>query len=432
MKIKYPPLIKISLILGSLIISQEMMSQNPRDGLRQHGDRYENTGIPNNCDDKIYAVTLSGNLIEMQQLDKKERQINILGNVFPFRCNAIVKGLNNKIYAVKADEQNKTAVYEYNVKSRLGMMTKWSLPPHSDGGWISGAVDSKGKLYFISTTMENLIRVDIRKVEPDKIWGDNISVSGWKKENCAKGCNFYINQQDELIVKENRGIKVWHISLKDENKVTKTEEIKEVESINPTNDILEYYNESGSLLMLLLKRDGISLVSPKKKNIVELYKTDTLKYGILTDLGGCNNFIKKEQKEEKIDEDDEKEDLIASITDVKESIRLKNIIFPLGESELLPESYGELDKLVRQLKKYPQVEILLEGHTDITGDAVENVQLSLERVKSCKKYLVNKGIQSQRIQTKGYGSAKPLKRSGSEKEREINRRVEFKIIKGIG
>ena len=153
-----------------------------------------------------------------------------------------------------------------------------------------------------------------------------------------------------------------------------------------------------------------------------------MKLGFLTEMAGCNNFIKKSIRIV----EEEKDELITATTFVNESVRLKNIIFQLGKSELQPESYGELDKLVKQLKKYSQVEILLEGHTDITGDIEENIQLSLERVNSCKKYLVIKGIEGRRIQTKGYGSARPLKRTGSEKEREINRRVEFKVVKGIG
>jgi len=181
-------------------------------------------------------------------------------------------------------------------------------------------------------------------------------------------------------------------------------------------------------MTLLLRRDGISYYSNKKADTFSLMKIDTLQMGILTDLAGCNNFIKKE---EKVVEED-KDELITASTNMNESIRLKNILFQLGESELMPESFAELNRLVKQLKKYPQVEILLEGHTDITGDAVENIKLSLERVNSCKKYLVNKGVEGRRIQTRGLGSAKPLKRTGSEKEREINRRVEFKVIKGIG
>jgi outer membrane protein OmpA-like peptidoglycan-associated protein len=204
--------------------------------------------------------------------------------------------------------------------------------------------------------------------------------------------------------------------------------VNSINEINPTNDIMEYINSSGSMMTFLLGRNAIFNYSTKKNDVISMVKIDTLKQGFFTEMAGCNNFIKKEEKVV----EEEKDELITATTNVNESIRLKNIIFQIGESELQPESYGELDKLVRQLKKYRQVEILLEGHTDITGDAEENIQLSLERVNSCKKYLVNKGIDTRRIQTKGYGSARPLKRTGSEKEREINRRVEFKVIKGIG
>jgi len=428
MNINIPPKYLLCIVvIMFLIIPQKGVTQQ-RDGLRQKGDRYENTGIPNNCDDKIYGVTLNGNVIEVENIESNDKKMKQLGNVFPFKCNALAKGVNNKIYGVKADEQSKTPIYEYNPKTAQGNVSKWVLPSHNDGGWISGAVDSKGKLYFITTTMENLVRVDIRKGEPDVMWSDNMSVSGWKKENCSAGCNFFINQKDELVVKENKGNNLWYIPLDERFTVSKNDVINSVTEINPSNDILEYYNANGNLMTLLLRRDGISYYSNKKTDTFNLIKIDTLKMGILTDLAGCNNFIKKE---EKVVEDD-KDELITASTNVNESIRLKNILFQLGESELMPESFAELNRLVKQLKKYPQVEILLEGHTDITGDAVENIKLSLERVNSCKKYLVNKGIESRRIQTKGLGSAKPLKRTGSEKEREINRRVEFKVIKGIG
>jgi outer membrane protein OmpA-like peptidoglycan-associated protein len=428
MKIKIPPQKYFLITIILLSVFQKSVSQKPRDGLRQKEDRYENTGIPNNCDDKIYAITEIGNLFEIEKIESKDRVIKQLGMVLPFKCNAFAKGINNKIYAVKGYEQARTSVYEYNPKSRQGSYSKWILPSNGDGGWVSGAVDSKGKLYFISTTMENLVRIDIRKAETDALWTDNMVVEGWKKQNCAYGCNFYINQKDELVVKENRGNGIWNISMVDGYKVIKADVVNSVNEINPTNDIMEYINSSGNMMTFLLGRNAIFNYSTKKNDVVSLVKIDTLKQGFFTEMGGCNNFIKKEEKVV----EEEKDELITASTNVNESIRLKNIIFQLGESELQPESFAELDKLVKQLKKYKQVEILLEGHTDITGDAEENIQLSLERVNSCKKYLVNKGIDSRRIQTKGYGSARPLKRTGSEKEREINRRVEFKVIKGIG
>jgi outer membrane protein OmpA-like peptidoglycan-associated protein len=428
MKIIIPPVKNLLITIIILTITQIVLGQKPRDGLRQKEDKYESTGVPNNCDDKVYAITEIGNLLEIENIESKDRVIKQLGTALPFKCNAFAKGTNNKLYAVKGYEQARTPIYEYNPKSRQGSFSKWTLPSNADGGWVSGAVDSKGKLYFISTTMENLVRIDIRKAEPDVLWNDNMSVEGWKKENCKSGCNFFINQKDELVVKENRGDKTWHISLSNEFKVTKVDMVNATNEINPTNDIMEYINSSGSMMMFLLGRNSIFNYSAKKNDVISLVKIDTMKLGFLTEMAGCNNFIKKEEKVV----EEEKDELITATTSINESIRLKNIIFQLGESELQPESYGDLDKLVRQLKKYKQVEILLEGHTDITGDVQENIQLSLERVNSCKKYLVNKGIDVRRIQTKGYGSARPLKRTGSEKEREINRRVEFKVIKGIG
>ena len=418
----------ILLLILILIYSVISLAQKPRDGLRQKEDNYESTGVPNNCDDKIYALTEIGNILEIDKIESKERVVKELGKVLPFKSNAIVKGTNNKIYAVKGYEQASTPIYEYNPKNRQGSFSKWNLPSNGDGGWVSGAVDSKGKLYFMTTTMENLVRIDIRKAEPDIIWNNNMLVEGWKKDNCKNGCNFFIDQKDDLVVKENKGSGVWHISINNQFKIVKNDMIDNNVEVNPTNDIMEYINSSGTKMTLLLGRNTIFNHSTKKNEIVPLVKIDTIKLGFFTEIAGCNNFIKKEEKV--IEE--EKDELITASTSINESIRLKNIIFQLGQSELESESFGELDKLVRQLKKYKQVEILLEGHTDITGDAEENIQLSLERVNSCKRYLVNKGVEGRRIQTKGYGSAKPLKRSGSEKEREINRRVEFKVIKGIG
>lgn len=275
--------------------------------------------------------------------------------------------------------------------------------------------------------MENLVRIDIRKVEPDILWSENLSVKGWEKENCKNGCNFFINQKDELVVKENKGNRIWYISITNQLKVIKYETINTTNEINSTNDIMEYMNSSGNMMTFLLGRNAIYNYTTKKNDVTSIVKIDTMKLGFFTEIGGCNNFLKKEEKVI----DTEKDELITVTTNVNENIRLKNIIFQLGASELQLESFDELDKLVKQLKKYQQVEILLEGHTDITGDADENIQLSLDRVNSCKKYLVNKGIEERRIQTKGYGNERPLKRVGSEKERIINRRVEFKIIKGI-
>ena len=111
-------------------------------------------------------------------------------------------------------------------------------------------------------------------------------MEGWKKENCVNGCNFYINQKDELVVKENRGNKIWHISLGNQFKISETDNINTGNEINPTNDIVEYTNSSGGKMTLLLGRNAIFSYSSKKNEMNPIMKIDTLKLGFLTEMSG--------------------------------------------------------------------------------------------------------------------------------------------------
>jgi outer membrane protein OmpA-like peptidoglycan-associated protein len=112
-----------------------------------------------------------------------------------------------------------------------------------------------------------------------------------------------------------------------------------------------------------------------------------------------------------------------------QTIRLQNLTFAQGKYDILASSYAELDHLVALMEENPRLEILLEGHTDNIGSPVENMKLSQERVKAVKNYLTQKGIGAERIQTKAYGSTKPLVTSGTAQERTANRRVELKVLK---
>ena len=112
-----------------------------------------------------------------------------------------------------------------------------------------------------------------------------------------------------------------------------------------------------------------------------------------------------------------------------ETFRLNNIFFPAGEFTLLSSSYGELNKLVEIMKDNPTMNISLEGHTDIIGNPNDNYKLSENRVKVIKDYLVKNGIDGTRIALNWYGGSKPLVATGTDEERQVNRRVEFKILK---
>ncbi|GAB3756752.1 OmpA family protein [Spirosoma pomorum] len=109
-------------------------------------------------------------------------------------------------------------------------------------------------------------------------------------------------------------------------------------------------------------------------------------------------------------------------------ITLKNIYFNVSKFDLKPESYPELNRLVGIMQDNPTMRIKLEGHTDIVGDFDANVELSRNRVDEVKRYLVSKGIDSDRVETVGYGPSRPINTNRSVKERPENRRVELVIV----
>lgn len=111
------------------------------------------------------------------------------------------------------------------------------------------------------------------------------------------------------------------------------------------------------------------------------------------------------------------------------TVNLKNVLFQVATTNLLPESYDELNVVVDLLKTNPKMEIELAGHTDNRGNAKLNLKLSQSRVDKVKAYLVSKGISAKRVRGKGYGGKRPIANSDSEESRRLNRRVEFTIVK---
>lgn len=108
-------------------------------------------------------------------------------------------------------------------------------------------------------------------------------------------------------------------------------------------------------------------------------------------------------------------------------VNLPNVLFEQGKSSLIKESFVELDAVVRFLKLNPTVKIELAGHTDNRGLEKSNLELSRNRVKIVRDYLVAKGISKSRIKGKGYGGSMPIALGDTEESRQLNRRVEFEI-----
>ena len=122
-------------------------------------------------------------------------------------------------------------------------------------------------------------------------------------------------------------------------------------------------------------------------------------------------------------------DLMMVPIEVGETIKLNNVFFEAGLAILKSESFPELDRLVTILKENPTIAIELAGHTDNRGTIDVLLKLSEDRVATVKDYLVKEGIDKARIDGHGYGASRPVAQGDSEEERQLNRRVEFKITK---
>lgn len=107
---------------------------------------------------------------------------------------------------------------------------------------------------------------------------------------------------------------------------------------------------------------------------------------------------------------------------------LNNIFFDLDKYELKEKSRAELAKIVRFMTSNPAVRIEVSGHTDNLGTNDYNLGLSEKRAQAVTKYLIDSGINRARIVPKGYGATMPIGDNSTEDGRQLNRRIEFKII----
>jgi len=107
---------------------------------------------------------------------------------------------------------------------------------------------------------------------------------------------------------------------------------------------------------------------------------------------------------------------------------LDNVFFDSGKTTLSKESYKELDELAEYMSKKASMVIEIAGHTDNVGDQESNQQLSEDRAKVVREYLLKKGITPERITAKGYGDAQPISSNATPEGRQENRRTEVRII----
>ena len=115
-------------------------------------------------------------------------------------------------------------------------------------------------------------------------------------------------------------------------------------------------------------------------------------------------------------------------TPIKEGYSIDlDILFKNGKFTIQNENFEKLDQLVQLMNYKAEMKVLVEGHTDKLGSEKTNLWLSEKRANSVKQYLLKKGINANRIQTKGFGSSKPAYPYNNSDVNELNRRIEIVI-----
>ena len=144
---------------------------------------------------------------------------------------------------------------------------------------------------------------------------------------------------------------------------------------------------------------------PKKEDTTFIHDTT-----IVTNIEPCNEI-----------------DTMTNEQLIKEIERTK-ILFDFGSSALRSDAYKKLDYIVRLLNKNPDMVIELSGHSDAIGNPERNLKQSKQRALSAKEYLISRGINPNRMNSKGYSNTKPVIDNMSEEGRQLNRRVDINVL----
>lgn len=156
------------------------------------------------------------------------------------------------------------------------------------------------------------------------------------------------------------------------------------------------------------------------------------KSGDVKNADGNNTKNNSGQINDVVDNNNDKGDLENNNTiKISEGLILStnNILFDFSKSILRSESYKQLEKVVLLMTANKNMQIELSAHTDAIGGYSSNLKLSDDRANAARQFLLSKGISGERIVAKGYGETSPVASNKTEEGRQLNRRLEFRVLK---
>ena len=122
-------------------------------------------------------------------------------------------------------------------------------------------------------------------------------------------------------------------------------------------------------------------------------------------------------------------DILVMATEGGLAIRISNIEFAFNSAELKGEAFSILDRASQILNRYRNYRVMVEGHTDDIGEDEFNLRLSERRAKAVMDYLIESGVDAERLSFRGMGETEPYLPNVNDENRIRNRRVEFLLFK---
>ncbi len=200
-------------------------------------------------------------------------------------------------------------------------------------------------------------------------------------------------------------------------------------TINYDGDRLEINGTTSNSVTMGSINAKIKLLQEKGVEALNNLKLETIKYSNSQDES--NTVEKQDDNLSNTDENssEEESDTIKLTQDrLKRLLEDKRIEFIFSKDRLTKKSKRVLDDVVDILKDNNSTLIEIGGHTDSSGNKQRNQKLSQRRANSVKRYLIKKGIAKDRLKAVGYGDSMPIVENNSIKNRQKNRRVEFKVL----
>ena len=329
---------------------------------------------------------------------------------------------------------------------------------------ISGSIDSNNNIIFLSIQGYGSFGVE------DIYYSKKLSDRWSRLVNCGSSLNSnyqeispYLLNTDTLLFISNRnnnGYKLFY-SVKDNESLESWTEPKVLEKLNSNSSKLSISrNQKSSTFYISESSDSktyydlieYKVVDLENSFVLEINIKPEIKSGLLTlstnkfniseRLSSSNALIELENKGQynlrlisnnyfildTILNIQKSSSVNLNLLEIKKGNRktLSQINFKRSSTELTEQSIPYLENLLHIFKEN-DVKVIIEGHTDNSGDYKLNVKLSKDRANTIKDYLIKKGIERNRIKIKGYGPSRPRYSNQSEELRRLNRRVEVYI-----